>query len=42
MKIDYFNLEKKIEILFKNKDLLIRSLTHKSFDKKKIMKKWKS
>ncbi len=35
MKIDYFNLEKKIEILFKNKDLLIRSLTHKSFDKKK-------
>ena len=35
MKIDYFNLEKKIEISFKNKDLLIRSLTHKSFDKKK-------
>ena len=35
MKIDYFKLEKKIEISFKNKDLLIQSLTHKSFDKKK-------
>ena len=35
MKINYFNLEKKIDISFKNKDLLIRSLTHKSFDKKK-------
>ena len=35
MKIDYSKLEKKIEILFKNKDLLIQSLTHKSFDKKK-------
>ena len=34
MKIDYFNLEKKIEISFKNKDLLIRSLIHKSFDSK--------
>ena len=33
MKIDYRNLEKKIKINFKNKDLLIRSLTHKSFDK---------
>ena len=33
MKIDYQNLEKKIKINFKNKDLLIRSLTHKSFDK---------
>ena len=33
MKIDYQNLEKKIGINFKNKDLLIRSLTHKSFDK---------
>ena len=35
MKIDYSKLEKKIEITFKNKDLLIQSLTHKSFDKKK-------
>ena len=35
MKIDYFKLEKKIEITFKNRDLLIQSLTHKSFDKKK-------
>ena len=35
MKIDYFKLEKRIEISFKNKDLLIQSLTHKSFDKKK-------
>ncbi len=33
MKIDYQNLEKKIKISFKNKDLLIRSLTHKSFNK---------
>ncbi len=33
MKIDYNNLEKKIKINFKNKDLLIKSLTHKSFDK---------
>ena len=35
MKIDYSKLEKKIEITFKNRDLLIQSLTHKSFDKKK-------
>ena len=35
MKIDYHILEKKIKINFKNKDLLIRSLTHKSFDKEK-------
>ena len=35
MKIDYSKLEKKIEVRFKNKDLLIQSLTHKSFDKKK-------
>ena len=35
MKIDYINLEKKIKIYFKNKDLLIRSLTHKSFDKER-------
>ena len=33
MKIDYQNLEKKLNIYFKNKDLLIKSLTHKSFDK---------
>jgi len=33
MKIDYQNLEKKIKISFKNKDLLIKSLTHKSFNK---------
>ena len=33
MKIDYSSLEKKIKINFKNKDLLTRSLTHKSFNK---------
>ena len=33
MKIDYIPLEKEIKIDFKNKELLIRSLTHKSFDK---------
>ena len=33
MKIDYQKLEKKISKKFKNKDLLIKSLTHKSFDK---------
>tara|TARA_Y100000591_G_scaffold78313_1_gene65409 strand:- start:371 stop:1039 length:669 start_codon:yes stop_codon:yes gene_type:complete len=33
MKIDYSNLEKKINIRFKNRNLLIKSLTHKSFDK---------
>ena len=33
MKIDYLSLQKKIKINFKNKDLLIRSLTHKSFDR---------
>ena len=33
MKIDYSKLEKKINIKFKNKSLLIRSLTHKSFNK---------
>ena len=33
MKINYQNLEKKINIDFKNKDLLVKSLTHKSFDK---------
>jgi len=35
MKIDYSNLEKKIKIIFRNKNLLIESLTHKSFDKTK-------
>ena len=35
MKIDYQILEKKLKINFKDKDLLIRSLTHKSFDKEK-------
>ena len=34
MKINYQNLEKKIKISFKNKSLLVKSLTHKSFDKK--------
>ena len=34
MKIDYSNLEKKINIKFKDRKLLVRSLTHKSFDKK--------
>tara|TARA_B100000902_G_C27187199_1_gene851975 strand:- start:223 stop:891 length:669 start_codon:yes stop_codon:yes gene_type:complete len=33
MNIDYSILEKKIKINFKNKKLLIKSLTHKSFDK---------
>ena len=33
MKIDFQNLEKKIKINFKNKNLLIKSLTHKSFNK---------
>ena len=32
MKIDYSNLEKKLDIKFKDRKLLIRSLTHKSFD----------
>ena len=32
MKISYQNLEKKINFKFKNKNLLIQSLTHKSFD----------
>ncbi len=34
MKINYQNLEKKIRISFKNKSLLVKSLTHKSYDKK--------
>ena len=33
MKINYDNLQKKINIKFKDKKLLIKSLTHKSFDK---------
>jgi ribonuclease-3 len=35
MKIKYQDLQKKINIRFKNLDLLIQSLTHKSFDTKK-------
>ena len=33
MQINYKILEKKIKVNFKNKELLVRSLTHKSFDK---------
>ena len=33
MQINYQVLEKKIKVNFKNKELLIKSLTHKSFDK---------
>ena len=33
MKISYLNLEKKLNLKFKDKKLLIKSLTHKSFDK---------
>ena len=33
MKINYSNLQKKINVKFKDKKLLIKSLTHKSFDK---------
>ena len=33
MKMDYFHLEKKINFKFKDKKLLIKSLTHKSYDK---------
>ena len=33
MKINYQILEKKLKIIFRNKNLLIKSLTHKSFDK---------
>ena len=35
MKINYQDLQKKINVKFKNLDLLIQSLTHKSFDAKK-------
>ena len=33
MKINFSDLEKKIKINFKDKNLLIQSLTHKSFNK---------
>ena len=33
MKINYQILEKKIKVNFKDKDLLVRSLTHKSYNK---------
>ena len=33
MKIDYSNLEKKIHYKFKDRKLMIKSLTHKSYDK---------
>ena len=33
MKVNYSNFEKKINIRFKDKKLLVKSLTHKSFDK---------
>ena len=32
MKINYQSLEKKIDLKFKNKDLLIQALTHKSYN----------
>ena len=35
MKIDYNVLEKRIKVIFKNKKLLTKSLTHKSFNKEK-------
>jgi len=35
MKINYQDLERKINVKFKNKDLLIQSLTHKSFSTNK-------
>ena len=33
MKINYTSIEKKLNLKFKDKNLLIKSLTHKSFDK---------
>ena len=33
MKINFQNLERKLKINFKNKDLLKKSLTHKSYNK---------
>ena len=35
MKINYHNLEKKINVKFRNINLLVKSLTHKSFDSNK-------
>ena len=32
MKINYQSLEKKIDLKFKNKELLAQALTHKSFN----------
>tara|TARA_Y100001958_G_C21030098_1_gene403426 strand:+ start:51 stop:713 length:663 start_codon:yes stop_codon:yes gene_type:complete len=34
MKISYYSLEKKLKINFKDKELLIKSLTHKSYNNK--------
>ena len=42
MKINYQDLQKKINIKFKNLNLLIQSLTHKSFDAKKNNEKMES
>ena len=39
MKINYQDLQKKINVKFKNLNLLIQSLTHKSFDTKKNYEK---
>ena len=39
MKINYQDLQKKTNVKFKNLDLLIQSLTHKSFDTKKNYEK---
>ena len=39
MKINYQDLQKKLNVKFKNLDLLIQSLTHKSFDTKKNYEK---
>ena len=39
MKINYQDLQKKINVKFKNLDLLIQSLTHKRFDTKKNYEK---
>ena len=33
MKIDYSNLEKRVNYKFKDRKLLVKSLTHKSYDK---------
>ena len=39
MKINYQDLQNKINVKFKNLDLLVQSLTHKSFDTKKNYEK---